>query len=76
MGPMAEPAVLALLNERDDGGLVFLKRDAIEVLADIGTEKSVPALEQVAASSNTSYAFHLAEPARKALAAIDRRRQP
>jgi len=70
MGPMAEPEVLALLNERDDGGLFFMKRDAITVLADIGSDKSVPALEKIAASNDVHYRTHLAGPARKALDAI------
>jgi len=75
MGPMAEPEVLALLNERDDGGLFFMKRDAIDVLADIGSEKSVPALEKIAASSDIHYRTHLAGQARKALDAIDKRKK-
>src|SRR5262249_27882027 len=76
MGPKAEPAVLAIVNEPDDVGNVFLKRDAIDLLADIGTGKSVPALEKIAASSNIHYTAHLAGPARKPLDAIARRKKP
>jgi HEAT repeat protein len=65
LGPMAEPEVLALL--KDDH--VFLRRDAILVLKDIGTEKSIPALRQVAATGSS----HVAGHAREALAAIDQR---
>jgi HEAT repeat protein len=71
LGPMAEPDVLALLNGDD----LFLKRDAIGLLADIGTEKSVPALQKVAASTNIHDATHLRGPAEKALAAIDERKK-
>ena len=68
LGPMAEKDVLALLQERD----VFLKKAAIQVLADIGAEASVPALQQAAASGN----IFLVEPARQALTAIaDRKKQ-
>jgi len=68
LGAMAEKDVLALLKERD----VFLKKSAIQVLADIGTDASVPDLQQAAASGN----IHLVEPARKALTAItDRKKQ-
>jgi Protein kinase domain len=69
MGPMTEPPVLAILNGPEEIGLVFLKQDAIAVLADIGTEKSVPALQKVLATENIHYK-RLEEPARKALAAI------
>jgi serine/threonine protein kinase len=72
LGPMAEPDVLAILSERDEVGAVFLKRDAINVLADVGTEKSVPALRKAAESGN----IHLTEPAEKALAAIAGRKKP
>jgi HEAT repeat protein len=68
MGPMAEPDVLALLKESD----VFLKQAAIQVLGDIGTDASVPALREAAAGGN----IHLVEHAQKALAAIGKRRQP
>jgi len=71
LGNMAENDVLAILNERDEGGVVFLKKAAIEVLADIGTEKSVPALQKVAASNS----FHLSRPAQDALAAIAGRKK-
>jgi len=75
LGPMAEPDVLAILNEPANVGVVFLKRDAIGVLAGIGTEKSVPALRKTLASSDTHEAFHLREPAQKALDAIDSRKK-
>ncbi|HKB03228.1 MAG TPA: protein kinase [Gemmataceae bacterium] len=71
MGTMSEPDVLRLLDDDD----LFLKRDAIEVLTDIGTEKSVPALENVRASRDIHYSVHLAGPAEKALAAIAGRKK-
>jgi hypothetical protein len=74
MGPMAEPDVLAILNEPEDLRLVFVKLSAIEVLADIGTEKSVPALQNVTASRNI-HERRLIEPAQKALAAIAQRKK-
>jgi serine/threonine protein kinase len=73
MGPLAEPAVLDVVNEPAHVHVVFLKRDAIDLLADVGTENSVPALRKVLASTDPAEAFHLREPARKALAAIDKR---
>jgi HEAT repeat protein len=75
MGPMAEPALIAILNEPAGVGNVFLKRDAIDLLADIGTEKSVPALQQVLASHDIHEKAHLTAPAQKALAAIDQRKK-
>lgn len=75
MGPMAEQAVLDVLNEPADVRVVFLKRDAIGVLADIGTEKSVPAMRKALTSSDTHEAFHLREPAQKAMDAIDKRKK-
>jgi serine/threonine-protein kinase len=74
MGVMAEPDVLAILNEREEFQLLSLKQAAIEVLADVGTEKSVPTLEKVAASGNIHHRG-LVEAARKALAAIAERRK-
>jgi serine/threonine protein kinase len=74
MGAMAEPDVLAIVNERDELRLLSLKQAAIEVLADIGTEKSVPTLEKMAASDNIHHRG-LVEAARKALAAIAERRK-
>jgi hypothetical protein len=73
MGPVAEQAVHDILNEPPHVHVVFLKRDAIDVLADIGTEKSVPVLRKMLASTDPAEAFHLREPARKALDAIDKR---
>jgi hypothetical protein len=69
LGPMAEPDVLALL----DGDNLFLKRDAIDVLADIGTERSVPTLRAVAVSTDVHVSTHLRGSAEKALAAIAER---
>jgi hypothetical protein len=74
MGPMAEPNVLAILNEPDEVGLVFLKQDAIAVLTDIGTGKSVPTLREMLATENIHYK-RLVEPARQALTAIDQRQK-
>jgi serine/threonine-protein kinase len=74
MGPMAEPDVLGIMNEPDDVGNVFLKGDAIRVLTDIGTEKSLPALRKVIATENVHYK-RLVEPAQQALAAIDGRKK-
>jgi HEAT repeat protein len=72
MGPMAEPDVLAILKNSDPKGReVFLKKAAIEVLADIGSEESEPALRQAAATGG----IHLARPAQEALAAIDQRKK-
>jgi HEAT repeat protein len=68
-GPRAEREVLALLGRKDD---VFLRRDAIRVLEDIGTEASVPDLREAAANGG----IHLSEPAQKALAAIAKRGRP
>jgi HEAT repeat protein len=67
LGAMAEAEMLPLLKERD----VFLKKAAIGVLADIGSEASVPALTEAAASGNR----FLVEPAQQALAAIADRKK-
>jgi hypothetical protein len=67
MGPMTEADTLALL--KDDN--VFLKKDAIAVLADIGTDASVPTLREQMGSGNV----FVVEPARKALAAIAARKK-
>jgi HEAT repeat protein len=72
MGQLAEPDVLALLSGDD----LSLKRAAIEVLADIGTEKSVPALRAVVASTNIHVSTHLRGLAEEALAAIAKRQKP
>jgi HEAT repeat protein len=76
MGPMAEPALVAILNEPPDVSILFLKHNAIELLADIGTEKSVPALQKVLASRDFHEKARLIEPARKALDAINKRQEP
>jgi HEAT repeat protein len=70
MGPMAEASVLALIQslERNEW---MLKKPAIEVLADIGTEKSVPVLTEAVANGHR----FVVEPAQKALAAIDGRKK-
>jgi hypothetical protein len=70
MGGMAEKDVLALLKEND----VFLRKAAIEVLTDIGTDASVPALKEAVASTNIHHQ-RLLEPARQALAAIAARKK-
>jgi len=46
MGPVAEPAVLVYLKDRDG----WVRLEACKVLADIGTSKSLPALETFGAS--------------------------
>src|SRR5262249_48995559 len=73
IGAIAEPDVLALLKEQDAllKKDVFLKKAAIEVLADIGTEASVPALQDAAAGGN----FHLAPAAQQALTTIAGRKK-
>lgn len=76
MGPLAEQAVLDIVNEPANISIVFVKRNAIEVLADIGTEKSVPVLRRALASSDPHESFHLRAPAQKALDAIDKRKKP
>jgi hypothetical protein len=70
VGGIAERDVLALLKESD----VFLRKAAIEVLTDIGTEASVPALKEAVASTNIHH-LRLVEPARQALAAIAGRKK-
>jgi serine/threonine protein kinase len=67
IGGMAEPDVLALLKEQD----VFLKKAAALVLAAIGSEASVPALQDAVAGGN----FHLAPAAQQALTAIAARKK-
>lgn len=74
MGAMAEPNVLEILSEPEDLHLLSLKQAAIEVLADIGTDKSVPALEKEVANNNIHHGG-LRDVARKALAAIDERKK-
>ncbi len=63
MGAMAEKEVLALLDARDVGPL---RRDVLDVLKDIGTQQSVPALQAVATGKDGA----LARSAREALKAI------
>jgi hypothetical protein len=65
MGAMAENDVLALLKEQD----VFLKRDAMRVLAVIGSQASVPALQDAAADSSV-HSIHWRAAAQDALTAI------
>jgi serine/threonine protein kinase len=72
MGPMAEADVLALLDEKE---ALFFRLDVIQVLADIGTEKSVPVLRNVVASTNIHVTTHLRGPAQEALAKIDKRKK-
>ncbi len=45
MGAIAEPAVIPLLEDRDG----FVRGEACKILQDIGTEKSIPPLEEFAA---------------------------
>jgi serine/threonine protein kinase len=71
MGRMAEPDVLALLKGPTEPGNVFLKKDAILVLTDIGTEASEEKLKTIAASGD----FHLSGPAEKAVAAVEGRKK-
>ena len=59
-GVKAEPNVRALLDEDN----VFLKRDAILLLKDIGTEASVPAIQAAAAKAGV-HRIHLDRPYRK-----------
>src|SRR5262245_4115207 len=70
LGTMAEGDVLALLREQD----VFLKRDAMKVLADIGTQASVPAL-QAAVADSSIHSFHWRATAQEALTAIATRKK-
>jgi HEAT repeat protein/PBS lyase HEAT-like repeat-containing protein len=65
LGPMAEKEVLTLMDQTD----VFLKQAAIDVLRDIGTPASIPALNAALASNN----IFLTDHARAALTAIETR---
>ena len=69
LGPVAEPVVLEAF-EQDDGNR---KRELCEVLAAIGTERSLPILK--AAAGDRSIPF-LDGAARKALAAVRARTDP
>ena len=51
MGSMAENEVLPYLKSGD----VFVRLDAVNVLKDIGTQASVPALKAVLAMDNAFY---------------------
>jgi hypothetical protein len=62
MGPMAEKEVLAVLERKDPD---FLFQDAVDVLRDIGTQQSVPALQALAKKDG-----RLAQKAQAALNAI------
>jgi hypothetical protein len=66
MGSMAEKEVLTLLKSDD----VFWRLDVINILKDIGTEASVPALQGLLAADNV----HTNQAAKDALAAIARRK--
>jgi S1-C subfamily serine protease len=48
LGPVAEPAVLKLLEDKEWS----IRMDACDILGEIGTEKSVPALEKAANDEN------------------------
>jgi hypothetical protein len=65
IGPAAENEVLALLNDKKG----FMQKDVINLLKDIGTQISVPALEALAASNNP----FLRNDAKEAVAAIKAR---
>src|SRR5262245_12091257 len=75
MGPMAEQDVLAIVKEPADLQILFLKQAAIEVLADIGTDKSVPGLRKVLATTDFHEASRLRKPAQDALDAIAGRKK-
>jgi hypothetical protein len=62
IGPMAEKEVLSHLNHPD----VLQRQSAIRVLADIGSQQSVPALEPLASGDDV----FLKGPAREALMAV------
>jgi hypothetical protein len=49
MGPAAEPAVLKALKSTDDKNI---RHEACQVLGEIGTEKSIPVLEQMEKDSD------------------------
>jgi hypothetical protein len=70
LGNMAERDVLVLLKEQD----VFLKRDAMKVLTHIGSEASVPALQEAAADRSV-HSIHWRAAAQEALTAIARKKQ-
>jgi hypothetical protein len=53
---------------------VFLKRDAILLLKDIGTEASVPAIQAAAAKAGV-HRIHLDGAVQEALAAIAQRKK-
>ena len=63
-GPLAEEAMLPLLQRQNGPNAVC--RETILVLKDIGTQKSVPALSEIAATANG----FLKGPAQEALNAI------
>lgn len=65
LGPMAEKAVLPYLSTGDE----FLKRDVCDILAEIGTKASVPALEESAKGKQPL----AVQAAKKALARIAER---
>jgi serine/threonine protein kinase len=70
LGTMAEPDVRALLTEDN----VFLKRDAILVLKDIGTDASAPAIQETLAKAGIQR-IHLEDAAQQAIAAIEQRKK-
>lgn len=65
MGPAAEPAVLKQLSSDNDR----MRSEACQVLEEIGTKKSIPALEKAQNDSN----FLVKHSAKNALKAIARR---
>ncbi|MBO0699815.1 MAG: protein kinase [Zavarzinella sp.] len=73
MGPMAEPPLIDILNEPPHVFIVGLKKEAIDLLGEIGTEKSVPTLQKLLASRDFHEKASLPEAIQKALAAINLR---
>ena len=62
IGPLAEEVVMSHLSRED----IFERQAAVRILKEIGTQKSVPDLEPLAAGDNV----FLSGPAREALTAI------
>lgn len=69
MGPIAEKAVLARLNHHE----LFIRISVCNILKEIGTKLSIPALEKVVEAGrriNPGEDFHVAPFAKKAIEAI------
>jgi len=70
MGPIAEKAVLAQLNHHE----TFIRIIVCNILKEIGTKQSIPALEKVVEAGrgiNPGEDFHVAPAAKKAIEAIE-----